>query len=74
MHNLGADALIVTDDGTELWESGQWSCDSGVPIIIVNHATAEEPGMKTLTQYIQKQFPEVPVIHIVTGCIYRTVK
>jgi putative NIF3 family GTP cyclohydrolase 1 type 2 len=74
MYNLGADVLLVTDDGTELWESGQWSHDSGVPIIVVNHATSEEPGMKTLAHYIQKQFPEVPVIHIVTGCIYRTVK
>ncbi len=74
MRVLGADALIVTDDGTEIWESGQWSRDSGVPLIIVNHATAEEPGMKTLAQYIQKQFPEVPVIHVPTGCLYRTVK
>jgi len=74
MNSLGADVLLVTDDGTRLWESGQWSLDSGVPIIIVNHSTSEEPGMKTLTLYLQKQFPDVPVKHIPTGCIYRTVK
>jgi len=74
MLSLGADVLILTDDGTEIWESGQWSRDSGIPIIIVNHATAEEPGMRTLAKYIQRQFPEVPVVHVPTGCLYRTIK
>jgi len=74
MYNMGADMLLITDDGTRLWESGQWSHDSGVPIIIVNHSTSEEPGMKTLTLYIQKEFPDVPVKHIATGCIYRSIK
>ena len=74
MKDMGADVLLLTDDGTRLWESGQWSHDTGVPLIIVNHATAEEPGMMTLAQYIQKQFPEVPVVHVPTGCLYRTIK
>lgn len=73
MHILGADVLLLTDDGTCLWESGQWSLDTGIPIIILNHATSEEPGMLTLTHYIQKQFPNVPVKHVPTGCIYKTV-
>jgi putative NIF3 family GTP cyclohydrolase 1 type 2 len=74
MYSLGADVLLITDDGTRLWESGQWSQDTGVPIIVVNHSTSEEPGMKTLTLYIQKQFPNVPVKYIATGCIYGTIK
>jgi putative NIF3 family GTP cyclohydrolase 1 type 2 len=74
MSTMRADVLLLTDDGTRLWESGQWAVDSDTPVIIVNHSTSEEPGMITLSRYIQKIFPEVKVIHVPTGCIYKTVK
>jgi len=70
MHGMGADVLLLTDDGTRLWEAGQWSLDSGIPIMVVNHSTSEEPGMRTLARYIREGFPEVPVVEIPVGCIY----
>ncbi|MEM2905581.1 MAG: Nif3-like dinuclear metal center hexameric protein [Candidatus Bathyarchaeia archaeon] len=73
MFNLGADVLLLTDDGTRLWESGQWSLDAGIPLLLVNHSTAEEPAMRTLTRYIQERPPEVPVEHIPVGCLYAAV-
>lgn len=72
MAELGADVLLVTDDGTRLWESAQWSLDAGVPLIVVNHATAEEPGMETLAQYFRDRVPGLPVHHIPVGCLYAT--
>jgi putative NIF3 family GTP cyclohydrolase 1 type 2 len=74
MYSMGADVLLLTDDGTRFWEVGQWSIDSGVPIMIVSHSASEEPGMQTLARYIQQRFPEIPVLHIPVGCIYRTLK
>jgi len=74
MYKMRADVLLLTDDGTRLWESGQWAIDSGIPLIIVNHSTSEEPGMIALSRYIQKIFPDVLVMHVPTGCIYRTIK
>ncbi len=74
MHSTGADVLLVTDDGTRLWESGQWSLDTEIPLIIVNHSTSEEPGMRTLALYLQQVFPDVHVKEIPVGCIYTTVK
>jgi putative NIF3 family GTP cyclohydrolase 1 type 2 len=73
MYDMGADVLLLTDDGTRLWESGQWALDSGVPLMIVNHSTSEEPGMITLARYIRGTFPDVPVEHIPVGCLYETV-
>jgi len=73
MYSMGADVLLLTDDGTRLWESGQWSLDSDVLLFIVNHSTSEEPGMRTLAAYIQKKFPTIPVTEIPVGCIYKTV-
>jgi len=74
MRDMGADVLLLTDDGTRLWESGQWSLDSDIPLIIVNHSTSEEPGMRTLAKYIQEKFPKLPVIEMPVGCLYRTIK
>ncbi len=68
---LEADVL-VTDDGTRLWESGQWAVDSGVAVIVVNHATAEEPGMVALRKYLGEQFPSIKAITIRHGCLYQT--
>jgi hypothetical protein len=42
--------------------------------MIVSHSASEEPGMQTLARYIQQRFPEIPVLHIPVGCIYRTLK
>lgn len=74
MNDMGADVLLLTDDGTRTWESGQWSLDSGIPLIIVGHSTAEEPGMITLTKFISDKFPDIPVRHIPVGCIYTSLK
>jgi len=72
MYDMEADVLLLTDDGTRLWESGQWALDMGIPLIIVNHSTSEEPGMMTLTKHIQEAFPKITVKHIPVGCIYHT--
>lgn len=73
MHAFGGDAIILTDDGTMLWESGQWSKDIGIPLIIVNHSLSEEPGMRTLAKYMETTFPDNHVVHIPVGCIFKSI-
>ncbi|MHB0878080.1 MAG: Nif3-like dinuclear metal center hexameric protein [Anaerolineae bacterium] len=64
MHELGADLVLATDDGISTTASGLWSLDLGVPMLIVNHATAELPGMMALAGYIEQHFPAVPVRYL----------
>lgn len=64
MHRLNADLLLVTDDGISTTAGGLWSLDLGVPLLIVNHAAAELPGMQALAGYIRRQFPGVPVQYL----------
>jgi len=73
MHSLGADVLVLTDDGTRLWESAQWAQDGGASVILVNHATSEEPGMISLAVYLRGVFPGVRVEHVPGGCLYRMI-
>lgn len=72
MYELGGEAILLTDDGTFFWESGQWSKDTGVPLIIVNHSLSEEPGMRTLAKYIEQKFPKIHTIQIPVGCMFQS--
>jgi len=64
MFELGADIILATDDGLSTTASGLWSLDLGVPLLIVNHATAELPGMQAMVRYIERHFPGVPVQYL----------
>ncbi|NPV07627.1 MAG: hypothetical protein HPY83_06650 [Anaerolineae bacterium] len=64
MYDLGADLVLATDDGITTTASGLWSLDLGVPMLIINHATAELPGMQLLAGYVEHQFPGVPVRYL----------
>lgn len=62
--DMGCDAAIVSDDGCIYWKDIKWAMDIDFPIIRVNHATSEEPGMITLTEYINKNFDGVEAVHL----------
>ena len=64
MYELGADAILATDDGMNFWDGGLWAVDLDVPLLIVNHCTAEKPGMRAMAAYLKKLFPDVPVEYI----------
>ncbi len=64
MYELDADAILATDDGMDMWNGGLWALDLGAPILIVNHATAEKPGMMAMASYLRGVFPDVPVEYV----------
>jgi putative NIF3 family GTP cyclohydrolase 1 type 2 len=74
MSDMGADVILVTDDGTRLWETAQWASDTGISLLVVNHATAEEPGMRTLAAYLGELVKPIPVFHLPVGCLYQSVR
>jgi putative NIF3 family GTP cyclohydrolase 1 type 2 len=73
MHALGADIILATDDGISTTSSGLWALDLGVPMLVVNHATAEVPGMQAMVGYIRQHFPGVPVAYLDSGFPYPVV-
>ena len=70
----GPDALLVTDDGMRFWADGSWALDRDLPLLVVNHATAEEWGMQSLATYLKVHFPGIPVHHFPQGCQYQSVR
>jgi putative NIF3 family GTP cyclohydrolase 1 type 2 len=67
------DALLVTDDGIRFWADGCWAIDRDLPLLVVNHASAEEWGLRSLASYLQEHFPGVAIRHFAQGCLYQTV-
>jgi putative NIF3 family GTP cyclohydrolase 1 type 2 len=68
-----ADMAICTDDGFTYWHAGALAIDLGVPVIVVNHAVSELPGMRHLAEDLTTQFPEIPVHLIPQRCMYELV-
>ena len=54
---MGCDCSVVCDDGSCYWAGIQMSDDRDHPVVRVNHGTSEEPGMVTLTEWINEHLP-----------------
>ena len=69
---MGCEASIVCDDGSCYWAGIQMAQDAGHAVIRVNHGTSEEPGMVTLTQYINDNLP-LKAAHLPHGSTFHLV-
>lgn len=64
MHELGCDVILATDDGMNCWDGGLWARDIDIPVLLVNHCTAEKPGMQAMAVHLRDTFPTVPVEYL----------
>jgi putative NIF3 family GTP cyclohydrolase 1 type 2 len=69
---MGCDCSVVCDDGSVYWANIQMAEDLAHPVIRVNHGTSEEPGMVTLTAYINQNL-EIRAEHFPHGATFQLV-
>lgn len=72
MH-LAPDLFIAIDDSVRTWVETTWAEDTGRPLVVVNHGTSEEFGMKCLNELLKKTFLDYEVLHMKQGCSYKWV-
>ena len=70
---MGCDCSVVCDDGSCYWAGIQRADDLGHPVIRVNHGTSEEPGMVTMTEYINGHIDGLSAVHLPHGSTFRLV-
>ena len=70
---LGCDCSIVCDDGSCYWGGIQRAEDCKHPVIRVNHGTSEDPGMVTLTDYINTHIDGLRAEYLPHGSTFRLV-
>ena len=63
LDEVKADCYLVTNDGTNTWSAEAQSIDQSIPLIRVDHATAELPGMIELAGYLGETYPDITVVH-----------
>jgi putative NIF3 family GTP cyclohydrolase 1 type 2 len=69
--DLRPDLFIAIDDVVRTWTQTAYANDTGEPLIVINHGTAEEMGMRMLNKIIKQKFPEIETIHFNQGCTYK---
>jgi len=68
---LNPDLVIAVDDTVRTWTQTTFAEDTGDPLVVINHGTAEESGMRLLNQHLTFNIPGFEFIHFNQGCSYR---
>jgi putative NIF3 family GTP cyclohydrolase 1 type 2 len=68
---LEPDLFIAIDDTVRTWIQTTYAEDTGTPLLVVNHGTSEEFGIKLLNEHLAKAFQDHAVIHYKQGCTYQ---
>jgi len=69
-YELEPDLFIAIDDTIRTWIQTTYAEDSGHPLVVINHGTSEENGMRLLNLFLKKNFPQKEFIHMNQGCSY----
>ena len=71
--DLNPDLFITIDDSINTWIQTTYAEDSGHPLVVINHGTSEEFGMRTLNDHLKAIYTDYNVLHLKQGCSYKWV-
>lgn len=67
---LNPDLCIAVDDIIRTWIQTTYAEDTGNPLVVINHGTSEELGIRLFNEYLRKNIPSIEFIHFNQGCTY----
>jgi len=68
--DLAPDLFISLDDIVRTWTQTVFARDTGHPLVVINHGASEEAGVRALSAFLKKAYPERKVVHYAQGCGY----
>ncbi|OGD17631.1 MAG: hypothetical protein A2Y69_10105 [Candidatus Aminicenantes bacterium RBG_13_59_9] len=68
--DLAPALFIAIDDVVRTWTQTVYAKDTGHPLVVINHGTSEEAGVRMLADQLRKVYPDKKVIHYAQGCTY----
>ena len=69
--DLKPDVFVAIDDVIKTHIQTVYAADTGHPLIVINHGTSEEMGMRSLNSIIKDKYPDIEVLHFPQGCSYK---
>jgi len=55
------------------WTQPYLAADTGTPLVVINHGTAEDPGMRLLSEFLNNAINGIDFSHLEQGCVYEWV-
>jgi len=71
--HLKPDMFIAINDTVNTWVQTTYAQDTGQPLLVIDHGTAEDPGMQALNSQLKKAYPDKGVLHFGRGCSFKWV-
>ncbi len=71
--DMNPDLYIAIDDSINTWTQTTFAEDTGKPLLVINHGTAEEFGMQELSVHLKKSLRGYDIFHFNQGCSYKWV-
>ena len=68
---LEPDLCISIDDTIRTWIQTTYAEDTGNPLVVINHGTTEEMGMRLLNEHLSNNIATIDFIHFDQGCGYK---
>lgn len=68
---LGAEMGLSIHDRIKTWTEGEWAEDSGFPLLVVDHGTTEEWGVRELAERLRRGLPGLSIRRVAQGCSHR---
>jgi putative NIF3 family GTP cyclohydrolase 1 type 2 len=68
---LKPDLCITIDDTVQTWIQTTYAEDTGNPLVVINHGTSEEMGMRLLNEHLNNNIPSIDFTHFNQGCGYK---
>lgn len=74
LYEFGGDLAVTVDDIARAWIIGAYCCDTGRPLVVVNHGVSEDCAMDSLAEAVRGLVPGVPVEVLRQGASFREVR
>ena len=68
--DLEPDLFVAIDDAIRTWTQTVYARDTGRPLVVINHGTSEEAGVRMMSEHLRRVFGDRKVIHYTQGCTY----
>lgn len=74
MEIMGADAFVLSDDGSNNWIEQQYCLDKNIPVILFHHSTNEMAGIDGMKEYFSNRYPNLEIVRLFEGYEYTLIK
>ncbi|MEN8156711.1 MAG: Nif3-like dinuclear metal center hexameric protein, partial [Bacteroidota bacterium] len=69
--DLNPDLSVAIDDTMRAWIQPYLAADTGNPLVVINHGTSEDSGMRLLSEFLNKNVKNIEFTHFEQGCAYK---